>query len=354
MKRLEHVAINGTFADETVLLHLTSVPTLTSMFLETAESGTSTFIDTADIHLFPRLRRFILSNGDHAPDNFLSAINPAPALEALSIPWIYQYSPDNTAGVVDRILGTLERSNLSSLGIHLTTRLAQLITERNILFDLRLLPRAQECLQPLLRLSQLRVVKLELAVAFLVDNAFLRELALALPRMELLSLIPFCNGRLVGLTEGESAPLPTVDGLLPLVEHCRHLADIALAICPLVSPDFNLDMRRMSQQASLRKMRLWATPIDDDSWAQNLSQFFPSAFPGLEQATVGIFVLTDQEQKKLRSQGAVLTRRWESALGGFRPSINPAVHFVDALAFREVLLVCISCWLTSPLQALYP
>ena len=173
MENLRQVALNGAFADESIMQHLLTLRSLVSMFLETDEGETSApDPPVPDTQILPHIRELTLSNGDHAPDSFLEAIRNRQTLRNLTIPWIYQYTTSGTGGDVYRILCSISDTPLHCLTIRLTSLMESLIVDRHEHYRLALLPIAQDYLRPLFRLSQLRVVKFELNVAFLVDNRF--------------------------------------------------------------------------------------------------------------------------------------------------------------------------------------
>ncbi|KAJ7622703.1 hypothetical protein B0H17DRAFT_1289823 [Mycena rosella] len=85
-----------------------------------------------------------------------------------------------------------------------------------------------ESIQPLLSCPNLVELSVGTAYGIDLDDAFLKQLALALPRLQKLDLSPGCQS-------ARYVPQVTLGGLVPLAQHCPNLAVLAIVMTPPTS-----------------------------------------------------------------------------------------------------------------------
>ena len=334
MTCLEYLWVHGSLIDAAILSHLGSLYTLSYLFIETENTA---FAGVPPSHYlpstFPNLRHLTLSPGVSAPDAFLPLISAAPKLVQLSVPWVFQSNQVLTGACIEVMLEHIRSfASVQHFSLSATEGFIKYTRAPDTDGKLELFPNARRFLTPLLSLGKnpggdipgaaLRTLDIRTHFIIILDNAFLRDLARALPRIERLALIPACApgpGRLAVSSELVEDIL-TFDGLIPLIESCLHLEDLKIAVRSGFSDTFdhvgartNGWMRKREATARVRRLELWATPLNHDVVPpEEVSSFICGVFTSLTRCDVVLYGLSEREVGRLQHEE--VTGTWVSVL----------------------------------------
>ncbi|KAJ7461136.1 hypothetical protein FB451DRAFT_1269062 [Mycena latifolia] len=130
--------------------------------------------------------------------------------------------------------------------------------------------------KPLFCFHNLVHVWLEHAIGVDLDNAVLKEMARAWPRIESLSLPPDNDYRV--------SPRVTLEGIYAFAKHCPHLEELAMAFDATVVPKMKVNGRKRfrASQASLYELDVASSPI---GILRPVAKFLSAIFPNLETIT---------------------------------------------------------------------
>ncbi|KAI0372462.1 hypothetical protein BV20DRAFT_964055 [Pilatotrama ljubarskyi] len=346
MHSLQTVWIKGQMWDQATLSYLSSLPSLTALALENGWSSVS-FPPRAECshRAFPSLKQLLVSIAHSGAPVFLSHINPI-ALEAVTVYWEYLYSYADASGIV--IQQCLEECARFQQLQHFTVVLDREMEKR--IGDTSLPPghqhklqgfaRSDEYLESVFALTSLRTLEITIDVVFQLNNRFLRELAQNLPHLETLSLTPssqteffFDEVSSLGDYDDDHAEdvadlpdyIPSLDGLLPLIESCHRLRELKLAVRSTFScAPAGVKVGRLS---GLRVMELWATPLDPGVADSAFIDFFMLAFPALEELHVALptaSVPTNGLYEEVSRDAA--HSRWGALLGDLSGRLQGKLH----------------------------
>ncbi|KAJ6507435.1 hypothetical protein C8R47DRAFT_94068 [Mycena vitilis] len=133
-----------------------------------------------------------------------------------------------------------------------------------------------ESIQPLLTCANLAEVTLLAGHGINVDDAFLKQMARAWPRLEKLDLAPGCQS-------ARYVPQITLCGLIPLAEHCPRLASLALVLdTTLADPYSSQKPGGGISNSALRELEVVESPL---SLPIPVGLFLSAIFPHLESVT---------------------------------------------------------------------
>ena len=310
MTRLELLWMNGRLIDNQLLLHLSSLHTLSYLYIE-PDSGLSLSHTPPDVqsHPFLHLHHITLSLG-MTPNSvalFSSLVSPAPRLERLTVPWSYHSMAEETLEIIRSMLTSVHSFPLECITFRASEGLVESVRSNDNSSRLIFAPNAHICLQPSLALSPtLRELELGIHAIFLLSNVFMGEFARGLPHLERLILTPEWTAVTDFLVYAETTDVMTLDGLLPLVDYCPKLTQLRIAVHSAFSTGFNHGSRRrggVKTTAILHTLELWTTVIKvDDRNGHVVDQtgaFLFDAFPWLTHFNIGVCTLVQPSRAKV-------------------------------------------------------
>ncbi|KAJ7671224.1 hypothetical protein B0H17DRAFT_1209079 [Mycena rosella] len=134
-----------------------------------------------------------------------------------------------------------------------------------------------ESIQPLLSCPNLVELSVGTAYGIDLDDAFLKQLALALPRLQKLDLSPGCQS-------ARYVPQVTLGGLVPLAQHCPNLAVLAIVMNATdVDPYAKEKPGGGISNTSLTDLDVVESPI---SFPAAVASFLSAIFPNLRLITM--------------------------------------------------------------------
>ncbi|CDO75094.1 hypothetical protein BN946_scf185010.g19 [Trametes cinnabarina] len=296
--------------DPDSLSHLSRLPTLTTLALENDRTALS-YPPRSEIETpaFPALKELLISTGSPSGPNalaFIEHIGPT-SIDAVTIFWDFLYvrvheSGDMLADLLTR-MGDLEQ--LRHIRVVLEESIERIVTDlrpsSGFIRGLKTLCDSGEYLEPALSIASLRTLEISTEIIFQVDNSFLSAIARSLPRLESLSLVPTLqldfSLHLFEQDEVDTGEdrmylvrrlLPTLDGLLPLVDNCPRLSNLRIAVESTISiggPSRDRGTRAV-KRGSWWCLELWATGLDPRLSDDVFVAFFTDNFPELENMRV--------------------------------------------------------------------
>ncbi|KAJ7633444.1 hypothetical protein DFH06DRAFT_1479675 [Mycena polygramma] len=133
-----------------------------------------------------------------------------------------------------------------------------------------------ESIQPLLACANLAEVTLLAGHGINVDDALLKQMAQAWPRLEKLDLAPGCQS-------ARYVPQITLRGLIPLAEHCPRLASLALVLDTTLADPYPSEKPGGGiSNSALRDLEVVESPL---SLPIPVGLFLSAIFPKLESVT---------------------------------------------------------------------
>ncbi|OSD00459.1 hypothetical protein PYCCODRAFT_1426500 [Trametes coccinea BRFM310] len=298
--------------DTTSLSHLSQLPTLTTLALEDGWNGGMVYQPRAEMthRAFPALKHLLVSIAHADAPEFLEYIDPS-SLDAVTIYWEYLHGAASSSGEV--LVGIFTSLRTLRQPRHVRVVLDESVEQmicnpRSSVSspELQYLYDSGNYLAPALSMTSLCDLEIGIDVIFQVDNEWLSTLATSLPNLESLSLVPLAKVdfslRRFAPAESELEPdviddlyerwglrrvLPTLDGLLALVEGCTRLARLKIAVESTISATtLSADGTWSKAKGRLRHMELWATGLDPGLADCVFAKFFTDYFPGLRHTSL--------------------------------------------------------------------
>ncbi|KAI0327493.1 hypothetical protein GY45DRAFT_1373103 [Cubamyces sp. BRFM 1775] len=355
MHHLRTLWLRGDYLDTATLHHLGTLSTLTTLAIEGGYSSVE-YPPRAKMGnwAFPALKELLVSNSHDDARSFLEHIDPE-NLEVITIYWEYLLPISANTGTLlqSYLAGASRMHSLKHIAVILDTALKIHFATRRPVHRHSMVGIAQSAwyLTPILVLSHLRTLDISIDVVFQVDNAFFLTLARSLPHLESLCLVPpfkfdftfdwmdptnAPNVQSDGTAVDQRPPLPTLDGLLPLVEDCPNLTSLKIAAESKFSPS-NSAMSRVSPR--LHTLELWATALDADASDGAFADFFAETFPALHDFRIVL------PSKPFRHE---LESEPSTALPQARARWQSVLDSVSAKLSKSELLSCIAELIAFP------
>ena len=310
MTRLELLWMNGRLIDNQLLLHLSSLHTLSYLYIE-PDCGLPLSYTPPGVqsHPFLHLHHITLSLGmiPNSAVIFSSLVSPAPRLERLTVPWSYFSMTEEILEIIQSMLTSVHSSPLECIIFRASEGLMKSVRSIDNTSNLIFVSNAHICLRPSLALGPtLRELELGIHAIFLLSNVFVGEFARGLPHLERLSLIPGWTAVTDFLVYPETTDVMTLDGLLPLVDYCPKLTQLRIAVRSAFSTGFNHGSRRrggVKTTTILHTLELWTTVMKvgntDEHFVDQTDALLFDAFPRLTHFNVGVCALVQPSQAKV-------------------------------------------------------
>ncbi|KAI0643319.1 hypothetical protein C8Q79DRAFT_171922 [Trametes meyenii] len=303
MHSLRNLLMGSLIMDLPTLTHLGALSSMTGLALD----GSASIFDypprsALSVPAFTEIRHLLVTIARREAPAVIAHVSPR-ALEAVTIHWEDLFADPDSSGieVLDCLTALSElpcptgaaHPCLQHLIVALDPEMESLCIPRGPGFadphPLRVLegPECAEYLTPALALGDLRTLIIGIDVIFWLNHAFLKALAQALPRLEVLALAPpiqvpyefdllhneFENSPEAHIAGGTpeqedhvsaSRPL-TLDGLLILSEHCINLTTVRLAVKGAFTPGYYqpgiAHRGPCSTSSGVRMLELWTTVL---------------------------------------------------------------------------------------------
>ncbi|KAI0664137.1 hypothetical protein C8Q70DRAFT_219731 [Cubamyces menziesii] len=315
MHDLRTVWIKAAFLDEDTLLHLGTLPSLTTFAIENGWTSVGYPDRTkSPVKVFAPLKHLLVSIAHAQCPAFLAYITPD-LLESITIHWEYLYSDPDSSG--DTLQSCLQELAHIPAPRHVAVILdkfmeQQIVDYADSTVRLRGLAGSSFYLQRILQMSHIVTLEIGIDVAFQIDNKFLHHVARRLPMLDTLALVPLLKAKysMDWSDEGDeeddeeeddedaeddeeddddfyyrsSPPLPTLDGLFDFAERCTRLRTLKIAVEGTFSTAWERDSTRGTN--CVRTIELWASALDGKISDDVFVDFLVRAFPSMDDLRV--------------------------------------------------------------------
>ncbi|KAJ7503286.1 hypothetical protein B0H11DRAFT_1984854 [Mycena galericulata] len=296
---LESLHIPG--LNETALAHVAQLSGLQSLSFSTDEIPVHSLRSMRASDIFPSLTALTVPGMEHAT-SIISALGRCSFVELSCT----SAGPQPTA-ISREFYSTLAKhcshSSLREVSVEYdssTDTMADLPTDQLHRHSVGI-----DILRPLLSFTQLVHVDLTHPVGFDLDDAALRDMARAWPRIKSLNLAAVPPHRI--------RPRATLESLRAFAAHCPRLCTLELTFNATVVPKIRLPGKKGVSQESLSFLNVAASPIKKSG---RVAHFISAIFPGLRVVTTLYEDLMDDEDVEVTPDILTSHKMWKDVEDG--------------------------------------